>query len=483
MSNKVVTILETLSKHELTQLKKYLLSPFFNENENIVALFNLLDRQLRSKDDRPLFDDKSDWQRFVEGAWKHIFKTKKYSDTKFRRLCSDLNQLTQDFLGYKEYATHPITKNNHILKALNERELSKHFSAVERQTRNIEQKQTHRNASSFFENFQLETEYHNHLEQTTAQQNFQGNLLEADYYLDCHYWSNKLKMHSESLNNKTILNTDEKINLIDELLKYVKDSRLIEVPAIAIYYHIIMTFQGEDKEFHFRELLRIATAAGDLFPQTELRSIYIFAQNFCIRRINSGKLEYYEQLYAIYKALLEREVIFTHNQLSPRNYKNIVTVALFVKEYEWVEDFILQYNTKLPKAYQASLLSYNMACLHFNKAEYHKAIEQLREVQFQDAFDGLSSRWLLLKTYFELDEIDAFEALTDSFSIFIRRNKALSERNKQKYLNAIRFIAKIQKVPYQNEKIHQALHQKLTESKVIIDKRWLLDKLEYAKPI
>ena len=479
INNKLLSILEKLSKYDLNQLRKYIASPFFNENEKVIQLFDLLDSRLRSKNS---INTKEDWEEFIRFAWNKIYSPKtKYNDVKFRRLCSDLNKLAQDFLGYKEYELQPLSQYNFILKALNERNLNKHFLAVERQARNINSKAKYRNADTFWENFRLEYERHNYLERNAARHSFKGNHNEADHYLDCYYWSNKLRMYSEALNNRSILNIDININLINELLEVVKDSNLVKVPAIAIYYHIIMAFQAPNKVQHFTAIIELTDNHGDLFPQTELRSIYIFAQNYCIRKINSGNLEYYEQLFNIYKSLLEKEIIFINKQLTPSNYKNIATVGLFVKEYDWIEKFILDYNHRLPKMYRNSALTYNLANLYFNKKEFGKVIGQLQQMEYKDAFDSLSSRWLLLKTYYELRESDAFDALKDSFSIFIRRNKSLSERNKEKYLNAVRFISKIMRVPYSDKKSYQNLLQQLNDTRIIIDKRWLLSKLEEVK--
>jgi hypothetical protein len=479
INNKLLSILENLSKYDLNQLRKYIVSPFFNENEKVIQLFDLLDGKLRSKIS---IQSKEDWEEFIRFAWNKIYSPKtKYNDVKFRRLCSDLNKLAQDFLGYKEYELQPLTQFNFVLKALNERNLNKHFLAVERQARNINNKAKYRNADTFWENFRLEYERHNYLERNAARHSFQGNHNVADHFLDCYYWSNKLRMYSEALNNRSILNIDININLINELLEVVKGSTLIEVPAIAIYYHIIMAFQDPNEVQHFSAIIELTDNHGHLFPQTELRSIYIFAQNYCIRKINSGNLEYYEQLFNIYKSLLEKAIIFINKQLTPSNYKNIVTVGLFVKEYDWIERFILDYNHRLPKMYRNSALTYNLANLFFNKKEFGKVIEQLQKMEYKDAFDSLSSRWLLLKTYYELRETDAFDALKDSFSIFIRRNKSLSERNKEKYLNAVRFISKIMRIAPFDKKSFESILPQLNDTRIIIDKRWLLAKLEEVK--
>lgn len=465
------------SRHDLNRFKKYVDSPFFNENEALARLYDrVYDRLLLLEGEA--FPSKEVWQRFAEETWEMLYAGKRYNDQKMRRLLSDLNQLAQEYLAYKVYESQPLARLNNMLLALNERQLNKHFASVERLARTTREKQPLRNAEAFLEDYRLEYEKHNYLERNAARHSFKGNHEAADHSLDSFYWSNKLRMYSESLNNRSILNIEIGVNLAQELLRAVEHSELLHVPAVAVYYHIVQTFQTAQPEEHFESLLQLMQAHASQFPQVELRSIFIFAQNFCIRKINTGELRYYDRLFEIYKALLEHDIIFVNGQLSPSNYKNIITVALFIKAYEWVEDFIYRYNGRLPRSYQRSALDYNLANLYFHQSAFHKVIEQLQRMEYKDAFDGLSSRWLLLKTYFELRENEAFEALTDSFSAFIRRNKSLSERNKSKYLNAVRFLHRIMKVPYATPRNRETLTQQLHSTTIIIDKRWLLQKLE-----
>lgn len=475
--NKLTEILGAFTRYDLNRFRKYVHSPFFNENEAVTLLFEGVYESLIALGEEA-FPSKEVWQRFVEEAWQRLYPRKAYNDQKMRRLVSDLNQLAQDYLAYRVYESEPMARLNNMLAALNERHLNKHFASVERLARATRERHPQRNADTFLEDFRLEYEKHSYLERNAARHSFKGNHESADHYLDCYYWSNKLRMYSESLNNRSILNIEVGVNLAQELLTAVQNSALLDVPAVAVYYHIVQTFQTAQPEEHFEALLELIQAHAAAFPQVELRSIFIFAQNFCIRKINTGELRYYDQLFEIYKALLEHDILFVNGQLSPSNYKNIVTVALFIKAYEWVEDFIYRYNSRLPKSYQRSALDYNLANLYFHQGAFHRVIELLQKMEHKDAFDGLSSRWLLLKTYFELRENEAFEALTDSFSAFIRRNKSLSERNKSKYLNAVRFLHRIVKVPYATPKNREALIQQLHTTTIIIDKRWLLQKLE-----
>ena len=99
-------------------------------------------------------------------------------------------------------------------------------------------------------------------------------------------------------------------------------------------------------------------------------------------------------------------------------------------------------------------------------------------MSYKDVFDALQGRWLLVKTYYELDEFDALDALIDSFRIFLRRNKSISKSYQKMYLNAIKFLQKIMKIPYESKGLADKLSIQITECNPIAERRWLLTKLE-----
>ena len=99
-NNKLITLLLTFSKNDLLQFKKYLLSPFFNENEKIIQLFDLIQHKF-------LKDTKK--QPSKQEIWLTLFGKKTYRDVQLRRLFSDLNQLANGFLAYQKYKNNPVT--------------------------------------------------------------------------------------------------------------------------------------------------------------------------------------------------------------------------------------------------------------------------------------------------------------------------------------------------------------------------------------
>ena len=72
-----------------------------------------------------------------------------------------------------------------------------------------------------------------------------------------------------------------------------------------------------------------------------------------------GKTTYFiRQLFEIFKTLLKEKIILKDDSISPQNYKNITTVGLQIKEYDWVENFIQTYTNYLPKANRENALTY-----------------------------------------------------------------------------------------------------------------------------
>lgn len=471
IDSKLITLLKTFNKYELNRLRKYVESPFFNENQLLVDLFDVIDNFLRSS--------RTELEQKV--VWKKIFDKKPYNDTKFRRLCSDLNKLAQDFLAIEDFKNQPLAFESYQLRLLNSKGLDKHYLAVERNVERDRKRMKLRDAMYFYNNAMLEYEKHVYLEKHGVMRTKKVNLDKADFQLDCFFLSLKLKNYCDAINYKNILNIDISIGMIEELLEIAKREKYQAVPAVAIYYQILLTLTNRDEEAHFFNLKRLLNENNFRFQQQEMRNMYIFAQNYCIKKINTGNAKYYRELFDIYKTLIETQIILNKGVIVPWDYKNITSVGLRVGEYKWVEKFIKTYNQHLPKDHQKNALTYNLAILHFYKKDYNEVITLLRDMSYKDVFDALQGRWLLLKTYYELDEYDALDALIDSFRIFLRRNKSISKSYQKMYMNAIKFLQKIMKIPYESKSSGEKLYLQIKECTPIAERRWLLQKLEEVR--
>ena len=233
-----------------------------------------------------------------------------------------------------------------------------------------------------------------------------------------------------------------------------------------------------DDEQYFTDLKALLAAHYTLFPVQQARNLYAFAINFCIRKINGGRLDYVPQLLAIYKQMLQTGLMLDNEGLlSQFDYKNIVSVALRAGDANWAEKFINDYKNKLPKADRQNAYTFNLAKLYFAKRKFDKVLPLLQDVVYNDIFYQLDSKTTLMKTYYELGEYLPMMALKESFRILLRRKKLINAQNRINYTNFMRFAMQIYRVDVKDTKKLATISKAINTSTNVADKGWLLEKL------
>ena len=206
--------------------------------------------------------------------------------------------------------------------------------------------------------------------------------------------------------------------------------------------------------------------------------MYVYAKNYCIRKINHGDIEYIRELFDLYKVMLKDRIIFKDNYLSQFDYKNIVYLGLRISEFDWVQQFIVKYNEHLDPAIRANAYTYNMAYFHFFQNNYDEVLTLLRSVEFTDFYYHLDSKSLLLKTYFELEESEAFFSLIEAFKVYIKRNNLIPAYQKSGYTNMIKLTSKMFKWKLNPRNDLQDLVDEFNNTKPVVDVLWIKKKLE-----
>ena len=174
------------------------------------------------------------------------------------------------------------------------------------------------------------------------------NELQMVQNLDYFYFAEKLRVLCSILSRQYLVKSELELPFFDELIKHLENEKFDHIPVITIYYQIYLTQIDSDNEEHYFKLKELLNKYYKLFPQDQAYDMYIFAMNYCIRRLNKGKPNSLNELFLLYKELLPKKLILVDGELSPWYFKNIVVTGLRLKEYEWVEDFINRYKDYLP---------------------------------------------------------------------------------------------------------------------------------------
>lgn len=466
--SKLLGLLLALSGREKNRLRDYLVSPYFHPVPELIRFYEVLN-------DDFFYPGIMTPER--EAVWNSLFPKKPFDDLAFRTLSSQLLKRVEGFLQQESLSQNPLQEERLLLEELNRRRQDKHLRYVLNRTRKTLDEEKLRDGQHHFDRYSLEMAQH----RFNARQDFRSQKLApvaALAALDAYYLASRLRLACEILNLKHILQVDEEVAMMDELEGLIAHGDYAQQPAVALYGAILRMLRGKEPESAYRELRHWMEHGALLLSHEEQYEVYIHAINFCIRQANRGTAEYLTELLGLYQEALERKVLLDQGQLSPSNYKNIVTVGLRVGDYRWVRKFIKKYKELLPASFRENAYTYNLAVYFYTVGEYEQVLKLLQEVDYDDVFYNLDSKVLLLKVYYETEESDALFSLFDSFSIFLRRNKVLSGYHKTINLNLIKFLKKLSNIPPGSAEKLQKLSLQIDATREISAIQWLREKVE-----
>jgi len=467
-ARKLSVLLSRFKPAELNRFKRYLSSPYFNESEELFGLFQLLHDQLRA--------GQPELSRTE--IWRALYPSQPFDDAKIRRMLSELTNHAFDFLAIEDFRAEKQWGQVFLLERFNDEQLEKHFQGICKKASKSQDQRPYRDAAYHFFQNRIEQARYNRDEVSAQLEQKKQQLESADYHLDAHFFTQKLRYYCEALSFENIFSVGMEVSLPEGLLGYLAGVPLQREPSVRAFYLAVLMFLHPQEEERFRALKDFLTKNGRYFPAAELRILYTHLNNYCVHyQINTGNSDYFRELFENFQLMLREDIIVQNGALSFQDYKNIITVGLHIQAFEWVEAFIQDYTSKLPAVHQENALNYNLAKVYFHQQKYDQVIEQLRDVEYQAHVYALGSKLMLLKTYFEKEEYLALDSLAESFKIYLRRNKTISRDVRQQYLNWLRFVKRLSNLPPGDRTGLQKIRQQIDDCKALADKGWILEKV------
>lgn len=453
--------MRSFTKLELRDFRRYLQSPYFSRRAETVMLFDWLESYLKSG--KPVPEK--------EAAFAIAFSTDPFDDHRLRMLMSQLYQLAGQFLAVQAFLGDKTLPLMQLGASLRKRKLVAHFAQAAADLAQQLESQPLRNAD-FYQNKYLATleKYRTayDLRELDAQQ-----LQALSDELDTAFLARKLWQACFLLSHEAVSNTSYDFGLLNEALRFAEQTKALETPAIAIYYHCYHALTNPDEPEHFQRFKALVLQHGGLFSADEVRDLFILGINFCIRRYNAGNPAYLGDQFDFYKTGLREGYFLNDGELSRYTYQNAVTSGLVMREFDWVERFIHEYRGKLAAPYQESVFSFNLARLAYERKQYGTALPLLQKAEYKDLLLNLAAKTLQLKIYFELDETDLLEAHLVAFKTFLRRKKELGY-HRENYLNTVQFAQKLLETNPFDKEARALLRQEIEEAKNVGEKEWLL---------
>lgn len=434
--SKLLQVLRQLDKKEQKRFGKYLHSPFFNKHADVLALYELL------LEFAPNFEDER-----LQTSWVLDQLQQQRPDMTAKQLHhvnSYCLELLSDFIAYTEWEQDPIASKYYSLRGFRKRSLTKQSNTIIRQYQQLQNRQNNHSARQYFQQYQFFDELDaRFLEQ--QQRIYDDNLQLKNNYLDVFYLSAKLKLACDMASRNIVIKADYECYLMEVVQPYLSNDweRYAAYPTIEVYYKLWQLLTQPQQQ-SYADLKACLLRVSPQIAPNEAKEMYDYAENYCIRQINSGQSTYYKEFLDLYKSQLDLGLLFKGGYLEERDYKNIVTAGIRLKDYVWTERFIRSNKKYLKEEVQENAFIYNLAALYYAKRQYTQALRSLHAVEFTDITYHLGAKDIQLKSYYELNESEAFIALCHAFRIYVLRNRQLSEYRKEVYLNYLKLVKRIE---------------------------------------
>lgn len=472
----LIETIKTLDRSELSDFTKYVQSPFFNAHKNADRVIALLDYIQQ-------FYPKLENNKLNKAVvYCSLFPQQPIVKGKLEKLMSQLLKLLKGFLiyQYSEIQSEEKAALLSLATAYKEKGLTTRFDQTIDQLRR-KLNGIGNNKSFYYYQYmteQLISEFnglHN-------QRKGNLNLPETVRSLDIYYILNKLENSCVLLSQNKLAPSEDPdvLMFLPEITHLIDEGYYHEVLLIKIYYHIFRMLQSEENEASYRECRSLLRQhAQDLAP-VQLNQFQTYARNYCIEQYNRGRKQYLEELFDLYGDQLKDGSIYYDGKLRPSTIKNIVNLGLKLNQFDWVKTFLDDHQDKITGTqYPEEVYHFNMALYYFHRNQYQQAIERLAAT-YEDTFYNIEARRLEIKIYYEEDSV-LLEAKVDALKALIFRmsKKILSASQKERnnrFVDMLRQL--IHPKTYKNEERINKIRNKIEGLRYIVEKEWLLEKLE-----
>jgi len=308
--HKLIQLLASLSRKEMTRFREFAFSPYHNKHEKVRELVVHLSASY------------PDFSEITCGRYLlflQLFPGEKYDKRKLALI------FTYTYRLWEEFACLENLKNIPEECAFKTLSYLRHFAGdlFEKNLSRIEKKmesEPYRDAQHQLIRYRLATEADLYFAQQGKHETG-SNILHKQTYLDHYFISEKLKNACEITIRKRILRVDYKVSLLEIILKEVAGNwpHYKQVPSVAVYFKMYRLLSGA-KDSYF-EVVDTLGANEQHFRKEERQLLYHNLQNYCIEQINTGRTEFLRHGFELYQLQLKKQLLSINGALPEAHYK------------------------------------------------------------------------------------------------------------------------------------------------------------------
>jgi hypothetical protein len=481
---------------ELNRLDLFLRSPYLNTSKKVLLLF----RELRKY--HPLF---THLKLTRENIMYKVKPQRKYNDSTYRNLMSDLLIQINHFLEMENYRKDKVKRNLNLLEALLIRSEPKLFNQKKAETDVLMKKagidsvyfQNAYEEDIIILNEKLLNKNKNKKEIESIGDGFIKALTDlTNFYImetAALYFNYKIQL-SDYIPKK-------KSYVPEKLIKSLNAEKLIEVlegineykDVMRLYSLLLKAFlnlNNEDIYFEYKnEVLKMLSKLG----KSE-RSFHLSKLEFYCGLKNRGRYNevFEKELFDIYQIMISSKSIqhSTGYHIPGSAYRMIVQQGTKLREFDKTQKFIDEYTNKINPKRRDNLHELAKAMIYTEKGIYDgkrenldKALKHIENVNCEDYMIKFDLKDMLIKIYYETGDSIGTASIIKQYRDLLRTNEKVMTpekiQNRKKFLV---YVSKLIKFRDGNGKAKpDKLYNDLLKDSNVQHMGWLREKIRAAE--
>lgn len=468
--DKTLQILRHFSQHELDAFLRFLNSPYFNSRAEIIAYGAYL---------------KSFHPNYPESCLElatlplSLFPTGQRTKKELSYLKSRIFKLLKQFISYEQIRKKPMLLDLYSTWGISSYSTPLALSQLKKTKKDLEQQQQKDTYDLLF-HYMATDILHAKLEHNRFEE-IEQLLQESIDLLDEFYIVNKLVYAIEIQQRGHLVQMTPSFDnpLMEEIESFLATREALS-PRASIYLQLYLSDKYPEQVEDFDRLVALIYEYQHELEASECRAIYSTTINICIRRMRVNR-EYFAPIcLQLFQEGINSEALFENGWLMEAPYNNTVNLGLQLDRIEWTESFIHRHNKDLQPAARSNALYANLAKLTFAKQDFDLTLEHLSKINTNQFRYYLSTKILLIKTFYELGNLDSSMSAVGSLTVYISRLKGVSTAVKKSCLHFCQILHQITSA--KSEKRVAKVKEKVQTITPLAEKAWLVDVFRREHP-
>ncbi|MFZ4591943.1 MAG: hypothetical protein ACOYN6_13155 [Ignavibacteria bacterium] len=475
MNKNLFNLLCKLSKNEWNEFGDFLSSPYFVKGRDYSELYAFLKKHFQKPGSTP---------DILKDLILKKFKNSLSSQTIENRL-SEINKLAEKFLIQKNFEKNQVNTFSLLYEELVNRELFTNFSTSFSTNKDKLLPKSTADLIPYSRIIQAEGFYNRHKQDYPATFSLfckQGDCLTAFfldrllYFATEFYFSDIYGIKYEAKRVKKLLSDVD----LDSFFKLVTPDDSEFYKSVLLRYHVYNSIVNPENH----SLIDIAEKYFEIIKDEISIDVKIdyfqkMQANF-VHHINKGEQGFLNKLFDLMKARLDdgETINFALLDYPSSEFRDIVTVGLRVREYEWVEDFINKYSGLLPAAFRDEEKTLALLKFHYDKKDFIRVLLTIKKHKLsKNHVHNIDVYKYKLLTNYELNYFDEVEAVTDNLKTYLRKD-GLVDIQKTSALSFIRLLDRLVKLKTisSEETADSFIESVNKETDSLLDRKWFTEK-------